>query len=125
MSAPQKWVTGQVWATRPAGLLIFAMSDGVTVESGGRLLIGLRLVRPEALVLLDEAILTLPHQHGYQEAKLTPQAARAWCETAKLVGPDGPVVLNEQLVAAWEHHKLLYREAIARGPGLVVAALVS
>ena len=125
MSAPVQWLHGKVWATRPAGLLIFALADRVTGESGGRLLIGLGLRRPETLVLLDEAILTLPTGPGtFGETKMTPQAARAWAAKASVRSPEGVLDLSEQLVAAWDHHALLYREALARGPGLVVAAEV-
>lgn len=116
------WLEGRVWATRPAGLLIFALADRVTVESGGRLLIGLGMRRPEALVLVDDAILTLPNGAGYVETKMTPAAARAWAAKATVRSPQGMLELGEQLLAAFEHHTLLYREALARGPGLVVAA---
>ena len=115
------WLHGQVWSTRPSGLLIFALPDRVTVESGGRLLIGLGLRRPEAMVLIDKAVLTLPSgPTTYHETEMTPSAARAWAAKATVRSPQGVLELGEQMLAAWDHHALLYREALARGPGLVV-----
>lgn len=121
-----KVLRGACWATRPPGLIIFAMPDGVSVESGAQQLLGMRMHRPEPMVLLDEVIMSrqhpsMPPPHR-QETRVTFDEARAFARRFKVNTPQGVIDLGAELAAALDEHRLLWREALARGPGLVVAA---
>lgn len=118
-----KVLRGSCWATRPPGLVIYAMPDGVSVETGGRQLLGLRMQRPERLVLIDEVIVSLPHPTlpppTRQETKMTPAEARAFCLDAQFKTPAGLLRIGDELAAALDEHARLFREELGRGPALV------
>lgn len=106
-----KWREGAIWISDPPGVLIIATAESVTLESGGRFIAGMRMHRPEALVLLDEAHIAVATPRGMQESKTTPTHARAWAEGGTLDLPTGTVSCGPQLVAAWDEHVARHRAA--------------
>lgn len=122
MSAPQPtWRHGLVWLSQPPGIVILSTHEHVTVESGGRLLMGMRLRRPEGLaVLLDEVVVAVGVPDGIREQVVSPTTAREFATAGHLDAAGTQINIGQLLLAAFEDHCRRYHEAraAARAGGL-------
>lgn len=111
------FVSAALWASQPPGIAIVSTHEHVTVESGGQILLGLKMQRQNPLVLLDEAVVLI----GGREERMTPQGARSWAESATLQVAGGELAIGPVLVQAWDDHVARWRRARfgAPAPALV------
>lgn len=104
MPAPAvRWSEARIWASIPPGASIQADASGVVVRAPQPLL-GLKIRRPDPIVLIDEAVLVLFGPDGARETVMAVAAARAWAVGGKLTTSSGEVAIGEQLAAAWDYH---------------------
>lgn len=104
------FLRGSLWTSQPPGIAIIATHEHVTVESGGQILIGLKMHRPEAHVLLDHAVVLV----GGREQHMTPTSAREWAALATLETQRGGIAIGAPLTEAWDAHVERWSAARAR-----------
>lgn len=110
------FVSASLWASQPPGIAIVSTHEHVTVESGGRILLGAKMHRQNPLVLVDEAFILV----GGQEQRMTPHGARTWAESATLMVSEGELGIGPVLAQAWDDHVARWRRArFGAAPALV------
>lgn len=105
------WNAIRGYLSEPEGVSIIATAEHARVELGDRLIVEMRLHRPDHLALVDEAVVSQITDRGPASYVLPLAKADEWAKGMRLHLPGGTLPVGERLLEVWREHVTLARAA--------------
>lgn len=114
-----KWNRISGFISEPAGFAILATAERASVELGERILVEMRVHKPEEILLGERAIVAQLTQRGMEGGECSMAQAEGWAKGMQLNHRGAPIRIGEELLEVWQQHIALRRTARQQASPLV------